>query len=193
MLAFGNIYKNAEAVTFSDRPKLPAGGYICEIKGVEVKADKYYFNVIYDIAEGEFKGFYGDDWAKEHPFAHSFVRSYKQTGDEKKDRTIFGMMKAFLEAVDKSNGTAFAIKAGDGFDEQGLVHKRIGLVIGYEEYETDRGEVRERTRVKSIHTVEDIKEGKYKVPELKKLETKADAPASPIPDFVGIPADSIPF
>ena len=174
MLAFGNIYKNAEAVTFSDRPKLPAGGYICEITGVEVKADKYYFNVIYDIAEGEFKGFYGDDWSKEHPFAHSFVRSYKQTGDEKKDRTIFGMMKGFLEAVDASNGTAFAIKAGDGFDEQGLIHKRIGLVIGYEEYEND-------------------KEGKFKVPELTKLEPKATAPASPVPDFVGINPDDVPF
>lgn len=193
MLAFGNIYKNAETVTFSDRPKLPAGGYICEITGVEVKADKYYFNVIYDIAEGEFKGFYGDDWSKEHPFAHSFVRSYKQTGDEKKDRTIFGMMKAFLEAVDASNGTAFAIKAGDGFDEQGLVHKRIGLVIGYEEYENDRGEVKERTRVKSILTVEAIKEGKFKVPELTKLEPKATAPASPVPDFVGINPDDVPF
>lgn len=193
MLAFGKIYKDAEPVTFSDRKKLPAGGYICEITDVENVANKSYLNIVYDIAEGEFSALYADAWSKEHPYTHSFVRSYKSTGDEKKDKTIMGMMKAFLEAVDESNGTTFAeqAKTKAGFDENALKGKKIGLVIRYEEYETERGEIKERTRVHSMMPVEEIRAGNYTVPDVKRLAP--EKPAAPVPGFDAIKPDDLPF
>jgi len=189
MKALGNDYKNAKANT-GDFTRLPAGGYICEITAVEDKPDKEYLNITFDIAVGEFKGFYSDEWGKAHPYAHSFVRSYKKTGDEKKDARIMGMFKGFLKAIDDSNGTHLEQMPETGLDEDLLVGKKVGLVIGYEEYESDRGEIRERTRVQAIRTMEDIAKGNYKVPEVKRITPSAPAP---IDGFLNINPDDVPF
>ena len=183
MKPLGKAYADAEAST-GDFKKLPAGGYIARITAVEDKDDKEYLSITFDIAEGEFKGFYGDDWGKEHPYAHSFVRSYK-------DKAL-GMFKGFLKAVDESNGTNYEKQAEKGFKEQELVGKVVGVLIGYEEYMSNRGEVRERTTVTATRSVETIRTGNYKVPELKKYVSEP-APVSPVPGFEGIKADDLPF
>jgi len=181
MKALGNEYENAKAST-GEFTRLPAGGYIAEIKAVEDKADKEYLAITFDIASGEFKGFYSDEWGQAHPYAHQFVRSYK-------DKAL-GMFKGFLQAIDKSNGTKFEAQAKTGLNERDLVGKRIGVVIGYEEYNSDRGEVRERSRVTATRSVEAIERGDFKVPELKKLA----APAGPAPEgFENINPDELPF
>lgn len=189
MKALGTDYRNATAIT-GEFTKLPAGGYIVEITGVKDVTDKEYLNITYDIAEGEFKAFYADEWGTAHPYAHSFVRSYKKTGDPKKDKKIYGMFRGFLHLVDECNGTNFEPQAETGFDEQMLVHKRIGVVIGYEEYESDSGDIYERTRVQAVKTLDAIKAGNYKVPELKKISPR---PASPVAGFEAINPDDVPF
>ena len=190
MEPLGKIYKEAEAT--GDFVRIPAGGYICRITAVENVADKKYLWVIYDVATGEFKGLYSDEWSKDHPYAHRFVKSYKQTGDADKDKKIMGAFKAFLRAVDESNNTNFEGEAETGMNEKELVGKLIGLVIGYEEYETDRGEIRERTNVAQIKTVDAIKDGKFKVPELKKLKAK-DGTTAPVQGFAPLNDEDIPF
>lgn len=182
MKALGNEYESAKAST-GEFTRLPAGGYIAEITAVEDKADKEYLAITFDIAIGEFKAYYSDDWGKDHPYAHQFVRSYKEKA--------LGMFKGFLQAVDKSNGTKLEAKAKTGLNEQELIGKRIGVVIGYEEYESDRGDVRERSRVTATRSVEAIERGDFKVPELKKL---AAAPAGHAPEgFESVSADDLPF
>ena len=190
MKALGTDYKNA-TISTGDFTRLPAGGYIAEITAVEDKTDKEYLNITFDIAMGEFKAFYSDEWGKAHPYAHTFVRSYKKTGDPKKDARIMGMFKTFLHAIDESNGTNYEPQAETGFDENLLKGKRIGLVIGYEEYESDRGEIRERTRVTAVKSTDDITKGNYKVPEVKRIAPAA-AP-SPADDFIRINPDDVPF
>ena len=180
MKPLGTEYKNAKAST-GDFKRLPVGGYIAKITAVEDKADKLYLGITYDIAMGEFEGFYSDEWGQAHPYAHNFVRSYKEQA--------LGMFKGFLHAVDESNGTKFEEQAENGLDEKLLVGKRIGLVIGYEEYETDRGEVRERTRVAAVRSVDAIVKGDYKVPEVKKIAPAPSAPAG----FEAINPDDVPF
>jgi len=182
MKPLGKAYKDAEAST-GEFKRLPAGGYIAKITAVEDKDDKEYLNITFDIAEGEFQAFYSDDWGKAHPFAHSFVRSYKEKA--------LGMFKGFLKTVDESNGTKFEDQAAKGFNEQQLVGKVIGVLIGYEEYMSNRGEIRERTTVTGTRTVDAIKTGNYKVPELKKL-----APAthtSPVEGFEAVNEADLPF
>ena len=185
MKSFGKAYKDVEAATMGGFRKLPAGGYICEIKAVEDVPDKEYLKVIYDIATGGFKGFYSDDWGKEHPFAHQMFWSYKE-----KNRKYF---KANMAAVDKSNLTDFnkALEASRDFNEQQLVGLKIGLVIGYEEYETNRGEIRERTTVVAVRSAQSIGQGDFTVPETKKLQKVSYT--SPVEGFETVNEADLPF
>jgi hypothetical protein len=164
MKALGKAYKDAEAST-GDFKKLPEGGYIVKILEVKDQAAKEYLDIVFDIAEGEYKDFYSDEWGKAHPYAHNLMRSYKETA--------LGMFKGFLRTVDQSNGTSFEAAAEKGLKEQQLVGKILGVVIGSEEYETNRGEVKTRLYVKTVLTAEKIRQGDFTVPELKKLESRS--------------------
>ena len=183
MKPLGKAYEDAEAST-GEFKRLPAGGYVAKITSVEDKDDKEYLNITFDIAEGEFKAFYSDEWGKEHPYAHSFVRSYK-------DKAL-GMFKGFLKAVDASNGTKFEERAKKGFPEGELVGTRIGVLIGYEEYRSNRGEIAQRTRVAGVRSVQAIRDGNFKVPELKKLEDNQPS-SGPVKGFEQVNAADLPF
>lgn len=183
MKPLGKQYNDTEAQTGSFE-RLPAGGYVATITDVTDEVKKEYLSIVYDIAEGDHKGFYGDDWGKDHPFAHRLIASYKEKA--------FGMFKGRLKAIDETNGTNFVAQAVEGFDEKQLIGKKVGLVIGYEEYETDRGDVRERSYVKAVCSADRIRRGEFTVPELKKL-APSTAAASPVPGFEDITDDDIPF
>lgn len=186
MKPLGKAYADATANT-GDFQRLPAGGYIAKITAVEDVDDKSYLRITFDIAEGELKGFYAKTDA-EHDYTHQFIRSYKENA--------LGMFKGFLKAVDNSNDTNFEPQAEKGFKEQQLVGKIVGILAGYEEYMSNRGEVRERLRV-NTRSADTIRDGRFTVPELKKLEQNqagsAPAPVSPVPGFEGISESDIPF
>ena len=186
MKPLGKAYADATANT-GDFQRLPAGGYIAKITAVKDVDDKSYLRLTFDIAEGEKRGFYANTDA-DHEYTHQFIRSYKETA--------LGMFKGFLKAVDNSNGTNFEPQAEKGFAEQQLVGKIVGILVGYEEYVSDRGDIRERMRV-NTRSAETIRSGNFTVPELKKLQTgsggSGEAPVSPVAGFEGITDADIPF
>lgn len=183
MKPLGKAYTDASASSDAFE-RLPAGGYICRITAVEDKDEKEYLDVIYDIAEGQYKDFYSDDWGKDHPYAHHVVLSYKDKA--------FGMFKGRLKAIDASNGTNFAERAAGGLPEQELVGKLVGLVIGYEQYNSDRGEIRERSYVKSVVSTERIKAGDFKIPPLKLLQPSNQIQPA-VPEGFTLDESDIPF
>ena len=162
------------------------GGYILEIVAVEDvpmnpqtgKGD--YLRIDYDIAQGEFKGYYtkqnerfgGGKW-----FAN-VIKSYKEKA--------LGMFKHFTNCVEESN---------PGFkwnwQEQKLVGLRFGATLQEEEYEKNDGSIGTRLVVKDIKTVEQIMNGDFKVPTTKKLERTI----APVSDFAVIDnsTDDLPF
>ena len=157
--------ENYETVQASsgDFARPTAGGYICKIIDVEdVPLDSNtnkgdYLRIEYDIADGEFKGYYKEQFDKfGGNWNASFIRSYKEK--------VLGMFKHFTNCIEQSN-------AGYEWDwnEQGLIGKVVGLVLGEEEYENRKGEIKTKLAVKNIATVEDIKNGNFKVPAPKKL------------------------
>lgn len=178
-------YNNAQASTGYER--LEAGGYVVKITGVHDEAadDKQYLKVCYDIAEGPEAGRYKDIDPKDNNanWRCSFIRSYKETA--------LGMFKAFIMAIDETNGTKFGEAIEGGFDEQKLVGRYLGVVFGYEEYEANDGNVKERLYVKSCMSADRIRTGDYKVPALKKM--KAAAKNDPIPGFTALTDSDIPF
>jgi hypothetical protein len=147
-------WNNVEEV--KDFEKLPAGGYVCGITSVEDKEKEEYLILEFDIAEGEYKNYYRNLYESKGFWAAKFLKSYKEKAR--------GFFKKMLVAFEKSN-------SGFKFDndEKTLKRKLIGLVVGYEQYRNQAGEVKERITVTDFLPVEDIRAGKFNVPTLKKL------------------------
>jgi hypothetical protein len=167
-----NDFENVQA-SEGDFNRPPAGGYCVEIVAVKDvpmnpetgKGD--YLKIDYDICYGDFAGYYtkqnerfGGDW-----FAN-FIRSYKETAA--------GMFKHFINCVEESNaGYKWA------WDEKSLVHKFVGVVLGEEEYTKNNGDIGVKLVVKNIKTTEQITNGDFKVPAIKKLAESASVPSAP--------------
>ena len=172
MRGLGPDYKDTEATTTNDFVRLPAGGYVCRILSVENHEDeKPYLRIVYDISEGEYRDYYSDEWGTKNEWAHDNRHYYSPKA--------FGMFKGFLKAIDESNGTNFEEAAEEGFDERKLVGLSIGYLIGYDEYIGTNGSINTKPTIRGTRSVATIREGRFKIPELKKLET---APKEPEPE-----------
>lgn len=186
MKGLGLDYQRAEAQTGGDFQRLPAGGYVCRIISATDHSteEKPYLDIVYDVAEGDYAGYYSDEWGKENTWAHS-VRWYYT-------KAALGMFKGNLKNVDESNGTSFEVSAQTGIDERKLAGCLIGMIIGYEEYESNDGSIKTRIRVRSTRPVAQIRDGRFKMPELKKLASEAD-PIIPSKPETTVNEDDLPF
>lgn len=169
----------------TDFKRLVPGGYIVRFEAVDELADKEYFQIVYDVAEGEFKGLYSDEWGKEHAYAHTHRASYKEKAH--------GLFKSMLSSIDKSNNCKLVDKAQKaGITSADLKGKLVGAVIGYETYVGNDGNDKQRLVIRSFKSVDDIRSGNFQVPQPKAARGSTQtADADPSKDF--IPADNIPF
>lgn len=157
--------------------RLPAGGYIVKILNATDVPDKEYLRIAFDINEGNHKGFFGEQFkndtreGKKWPNAGTFIRSYKHSAE--------AMFKGFANALENSNkGYKF------DFDETKLKNKLVGVILADEEYQNQKGQVRTRTYVASVRSVDTIKKGEFTVPELKKLDATKTTTVKPQETFV---------
>ncbi len=184
MKGLGLDYQRAEASTGTEFQRLPAGGYVCRIIVATDHPDeeKPYLDIVYDIAEGEHAGYYSDDWGKVNIWAHSTRWYYT--------KAALGVFKGNLRSVDESNGTSFEVSAQTGIDERKLAGCLVGMIIGEEEYAGNDGSTKTRLRVRSVRPASVIREGRFKAPELKKLEVADPIVPSKPENFDG---DDLPF
>lgn len=168
--------------------RLPAGPYICKIMSVEDVSDKEYLKVTYDIAQGDYAGYY-EKGRKEHPdwaWYGTYVKSYKTAA--------LPMFKRFCSSVSKSNGSYIFDGNTINSDESTLKGKLIGLVFQDEEYYSNSGDIRTRLIVKSEFPIDAL--DSQKVPPVKKLKEEQATTASAADDgFMDIDgdADEVPF
>jgi len=147
--------------------KVTPGGYVCGITSVKDVTDKEYLKIEYEIAEGEFKGYYRELEASKGFWGASFIKSYKESA--------LPFFKAFITSVEKSNnGFKFAN------DETKLRGKYVGLVLGEEEYRGNDGSIKTRLYVDQVHSVDKIKSGDFKVPAFKPLSGSSSYSSSSI-------------
>ena len=171
-----NAYNEAQVST-GESVKMPAGGYVVRIQAVRTHgedsnhrpvnyvSEKLYVKLIYDIAEGDFAGKYSEDYwqGEDKDYAHCLYLSWKN----------LGVLKNFVTCFDESN-PGFDSKAAFDADQWGLyIGKYIGIVLGEEEYIGNDGSVKTRYTMPRIKSVPDIRAGKFRVPELKKLKESA--------------------
>ena len=158
--------------------RIPDGAYIVRIKKVTDNPEKKYLRLELDVCKGEYKNWYQKLYdadkreTKYWPRDGVLVRSYS-------DKAL-PFFKGFITSVTKSNKNF-----NWEWDEQKLVNKVFGVVIGTEEYERQNGGIGKRPYIASVHSVETIEKGEYEIPALKELTTTkaTTAPANdPIPD-----------
>ena len=167
-----------EVTSAGDSRMLPANGYVAVITAVEDVESREYLRFTYDIAEGDFKGFFETD---DRVYTHQFVRSYTEKSS--------GFMKRFLECVEGSNAD-FKLE-GWGNDPDDLIGKLVGIIVQREDYTNKSGEDRARMNVEGFASATDIRNGRFKLPEPKDSREKRADDAQPASSDVY--AADIPF
>lgn len=190
-------YKAASAST-GEVAKMPAGGYVVRIQAVRTQGEDYsgrpinyvdekqYVKLIYDIAEGDFSGKYSDEYwqGESKDYGHCIYMSWKN----------LGALKNTITSFDDSNPGFDAMAAFTADNWQLFVGKLLGIVLGEEEYIGNDGSVKTRYTMPRIKSVADIRAGKYRTPELKKLpDNQRPAQTSTVADPASIYDDDIPF
>lgn len=193
-----NDYNETKAIT--ERPKIPAGGYIATIKQAEVKeysgqnGNYERLEISFDIAEGEYKEFYAND--------------YRAQSDENKRWK--GVLRLAVPSDDGTDYDAFAKRkfktnilavedSNSGYhwdwDERKLKGKTVGILLQNREWNFN-GMTGWTAQPYGFTSVESIKEGKFKVPKDKPLKNDGSTNPSASPrqaDFEKIGDDDLPF
>lgn len=155
--------KNVDWNSVQDEIRSPVpGGYAAKITRVEDIEEKEYLRIEWEFADGEFKGVNQEVYDAFGFWPLAFVCSYKQKA--------LRFFKGFKTAVECSN-RSFVFNN----DPQSLVGKFIGVVLGEEEYLTKKNEVKTRLYVAEKRSGKAIRDGDFKIPELKKLPNNANA------------------
>ena len=141
----------------------------------------------WEFAEGEFKGCNQEAFDALNFWPMRICKSYKPTA--------LRFFKGFKTAVEMSNRN-FVFNN----DPQSLVGKYVGVVLGEEEYLGKDGSIKTRLYVAETRSGKSIRDGEYKIPELKKYVPSGNQPsyttAAPAAnDYAYIPDDdaSLPF
>ena len=192
-------YNETRAAVPGEYETLAPGGYVCKVVNAELTASKAgnQMLVLYiDIAEGELAGY----------FTRSFnvVKKYNSKlkwtnlGTYRQLITVTGgklspFFKGLLTCIENSNGCKFNT---ENFEATDLVGKLCGFIFGEEEYIKSDNSVGTHIAIKHQIGVDDVREGNFKIPELKKLPVKKP-PADDLKniDFGGEPVDDkdLPF
>lgn len=155
---------------------LPAGGYICQIKAVKEVDNKRssgtHYEIMFDVAEGEYKGFFERDYRgqnREDKFWGGIINQNIPNENTSKYEQQASFFKRFIMNIEESNKGYYW-----NWDESTLVNRRIGVIFGEREKQSQRGTIYMITYADSITTTDAIRNGTYKLPEVKHLE---NAPA----------------
>ena len=193
MKPFSN-YENTQ--TFSERPTLPAGGYVAKIKKAVVRTYKNgeieKLEIAFDIAEGEYKDFFANDLASqtvEDKKWKGVLRLFIPTDDgSDKDNTTKSIFKGNIEAVEDSNAGYHW-----DWDEKKLAGKTVGVIFRNEEWEFNdkRGW---KAQPFKFFSASKIREGKFTIPKDKSLNNSSLKPQSTVPaGYEVIDDDDCPF
>lgn len=172
-----------EIETMKEFKKLPAGGYVIKIGKVEDNEQKNYFSFTYDIAEGEYKDFFKEEFYADKDFAHTLICSYSDKAKKS--------FKGFITALEKSNNVQLQDKVEDGsLSAKELEGLTVGAILSYEEYNATTGGTNTKlSKFAGMRSVDTIRSGNFKVPETKTLEESQ----APVNGFTPVKDEEITF
>lgn len=161
-----------EVQEFSDRPKLPLDAYVCNVRKAVIQSNEYgeQLCLLFDIAEGEFKGFFDDDFkasTRADKKWKGVLRQFipKDDGSEK-DEWTKSSFKGMVTAFEKSNpGYQW------NWDEASLVGKVVGILFRNEEWEYE-GKTGWAVRPFRAISVDSVRNEDFTLPKDKPLKNK---------------------
>lgn len=161
----------------------------------------------FDIAEGEFKGFFDklykatpDEWENKKWKGSMRLSIPHNTGDETKFKKSLGYFKSQIQAFENSNANLH-IDCERDWDENVLKGKLVGALFNEKEWEKD-GNTGWFTQCKRFVPANDIRSGNFTIPKREELKNKPSTasndsfdPNANLSDFVEINAgnDAVPF
>ena len=162
--------KNWEQVTAAgDYVKLPPDWYVLVIKGVNDVPKSEYLQVVYDVAEGDYKGHY----AKDEDWRRTTNWSY---GDKAE-----GFFKSRLVALEESNPGFSIAKWQQESNERDFIGLIFGAAIQKRYYTNHQGEDKEAlevAKVVSADTAREYHESGEPLPTPRDTRAKVDTTAS---------------
>ena len=178
----------------STRETLPVGGYVAKIMDATV-IDYSWGSVLkvdFDIAEGDFKGFFATDYRNNTNEDKKWRGVYRINIPDERNQYFENQKKSF------NNFIACLEETNNGFhfdwDESKLKGKGIGVLFRNKEWEMN-GNTGWTTECCAVTTVKDIRDGNFKLPKDKPLKAKAaSTPTYSAADFAPADDDSdLPF
>lgn len=177
---------------FTESVKLPAGAY--EVTIMRAEDTDSALCILFDISEGEYKNFYMDKFQtekKNYPESAKYkgvLRLWYPSGkeyDEKNQK----IMKTALKRIKESNH--LNVDFSKEWDGAALKNAKVGMIFRDQEYNYN-GYQGMAAQPYSIITLEALREGKFQIPEPKRL--RQSSTASSVSDFVDMPGDEdLPF
>lgn len=189
---FGD-YENTRG--YSDFQQLPKGGYVVRIMGAKVleNSNGQYVEVSCDIAEGEFKDFYANDYrnqsGEDKKWHCKYLLNVPSDDGSESDGWTKRRFKTFTEALEDSNpGYHF------DWDESKFKGKIIGGLFNSREYTANDGSIRTATSLAAVTAADKVRSGNYRLPKDRLVERKAFTP-SPADAFMSVndDPDGLPF
>lgn len=201
MIKKPNNWENVQA--FSDRPKLPLGAYVCRIEQAVVQNTDYgsQLCILFDIADGEYAGFYADEFnanTRENKKWKGVLRQFLPKDDgSQKDEWTKSSFKGLITSIENSNRGFIW-----NWDERSLSGKELGIIFRNEEWEYE-GKTGWAVRPFRATSVDTIADGTFTLPPDKPLKGKS-AVSAPVfgsyaaptaPDFTTLEDDDsqLPF
>lgn len=173
-------WENVQVMT--DKVKLPVGAYVCRVKQVAVQNTAYgdQLAILFDIAEGEHKDYFGRDYNGNQNADRKWrgvLRQWlpKDDGSDR-DETTKRVFKGMVTAFENSNpGYSW------NWDEMTLAGKTVGIMFRNEEWDYN-GKHGWAVRPFYAMSADKARSGDYTMPEDKPLNkgnsTVASMPAS---------------
>lgn len=185
-----------ETKTYTEKEKLPKDAYVLKV----VNASEVIYSwgsvlkIDFDIAEGEQAGFYKKDYdnqlQEDKKWKGSFRLPVPKDDGSEKDAWTKSRFKTAMENFEKSNS---------GFkwdwDEAKLVNKLIGGLFNLKEWEMN-DKSGWYTQCKKLTSVENIRSGKFILPDDDPLKEKSEQGSKNDGHFMDLPEDNceeIPF
>lgn len=162
-----------EVQEFSDRPKLPLGAYVCKVRRAVIQHNDYgeQLCILFDIAEGEFSGFFDADFKANTRMDKKWkgvLRQFipKDDGSEK-DEWTKSSFKVMVTSFEKSNpGYQW------NWEEASLAGKMVGILFRNEEWEYEEKTGWTVRPFRAI-SVDSVRSGDFTIPKDKPLKNKS--------------------
>lgn len=172
---------------------LPAGGYVAKILDAEEKEYSWgsVLVISFDILEGEFKDFFKQNYKANTREDKKWKGVYRLTVPQETNQWYDSQKRTFGNAIacieESNNGYHW------NWDEKTLKGKTVGVLFRNFEYDVE-GNTGWSTECCSLASVEDIREGNFKMPKDKPLKKKvATTPVAPVVNFEEINDEDLPF